>query len=140
MDDFLRECSAIEADTSLDGVRIVHVFERLSEMRGLQGMIIIDNGAEFIGQALNEWVYRRGMKPNFIRPGNPIENVFMESFIGRLRDECLNENWFMSVKHAREVIEAWRNDYNSIRPHGSSEGLIPKNILKLSENSIPSWP
>ena len=77
------------------------------------------------GQSLDEWVYRRGVKLNFIRPGKPVENAFAESLNGRLRDECLNINWFMSVKHAREVIESWRRDYNEVRPHSSLKGRSP---------------
>ncbi len=68
-------------------------------------------------EALDAWAYQRGIKPNFIRPGKPVENAFAESFNGRFRDECLNTNWFMSIKRAREVIESWRQDYNEVRPH-----------------------
>jgi putative transposase len=130
VDDFSRECPAIEVDTSLGGARVVQVLERLAEIRGLPEMITLDNGPEFTGKALDEWAYRRGVKLNFIRPGKPIENAFAESFNGRLRGECLNENWFMSLKHSREVIEAWRKDYNEARPHGSLEGLSPKEYLE----------
>jgi len=129
VDDFSRECPAIEVDTSLGGTRVVQVLERLSDMRGLPEMITVDNGPEFTGRALDEWAYRHGVKLNFIRPGKPVENALVESFIGRLRDECLNENWFMSLKHAREVIEAWRKDYNETIPHGSLEGLSPRQYL-----------
>jgi len=125
VDDYSRECPAIEVDTSLGGFRVVGVLERLRETRGLPEVITIDNGPEFAGKALDEWAYSRGVKLNFIRPGKPIENAFAESFIGRLRDECLNENWFMSLKHARDIIENWRIDYNEDRPHGSLGGLSP---------------
>ena len=103
VDDYSRECPAIEVDTSLGGVRVVGVLERLAETRGLPEVITVDNGPEFAGKALDEWAYRRGIKLNFIRPGKPVENAFAESFNGRLRDECLNINCFMSIKHAREV-------------------------------------
>ena len=122
VDDYSRECPAIEVDTSLGGVRVVGVLERLAETRGLPEVITVDNGPEFAGKAMDEWAYRRGIKLNFIRPGKPVENAFAESFNGRLRDECLNINWFMSIKHAREVIESWRQDYNEVRPHSSSKG------------------
>ena len=82
--------------------RVVSVLERLAETRGLPEVITMDNGPEFAGRALDEWAYRKGVKLNFIRPGKPIENAFAESFNGRLRDECLNTNWFMNLKHARE--------------------------------------
>jgi putative transposase len=130
VDDFSRECPAIEVDTSLGGARVVQVLERLAELRGLPEMITLDNGPEFTGRALDEWAYRRGVKLNYIRPGKPIENAYAESFNGRFRDECLNENWFLSLKHAREVIEAWRKDYNEARPHSSLDGLTPQEYLE----------
>ena len=101
VDDCSRECPAIEVDASLGGVRVVGVLERLAETRWLPEVITVDNGPEFAGKAVDEWAYRRGIKLNFIRPGKPVENAFAESFNGRLRDECLNINWFMSIKHAR---------------------------------------
>ena len=87
-------------------------------------------GPEFAGKALDEWAYHRGVKLNFIRPGKPVENAFAESFNGRLRDECLNINWFMGIKHAKEVIEIWRRDYNKVRPHSSLKGRSPKEYAK----------
>jgi putative transposase len=130
VDDFSRECPVIEVDTSLGGARVVQVLERLGESRGLPETITLDNGPEFTGRALDEWAYRKGIKLNHIRPGKPIENAYAESFNGRLRDECLNENWFLSLKHAREVIEAWRKDYNEARPHSSLDGLTPQEYLE----------
>ena len=97
VDDYSRECPAIEVDTSLGGARVVGVLERLEETRGLPEVITVDNGPEFAGKAMDEWACRRGIKLSFIRPGKPVENAFAESFNGRLRDECLNINWFMSV-------------------------------------------
>ena len=125
VDEYSRECPVIEVDTSLDGVRVVSVLERLAETRGLPNVITTDNGPEFTGRALDEWAYRKGVQLNFIRPGKPIENAYAESFIGRLRDECLNENWFMNLKHARDIIEDWRRDYNEVRPHSSLHGRAP---------------
>lgn len=125
VDEYSRECLAIEVDTSLGGRRVVNVLEKLSKVRGLPEVITIDNGPEFTSKVLDEWAYRCGVKLNFIRPGKPIENAYAESFIGRLRDECLNENWFINLNHAREVIESWRIDYNEDRPHTSLGGLTP---------------
>ena len=105
VDDYSRECPAIEVDPSLGGARVVGVLERLAETRGLPESITVDNGPEFAGKAMDEWAFRRGIKLNIIRPGKPVENAFAESFNGRLRDECLNTHWFMSVRHAREIIE-----------------------------------
>ncbi len=126
VDDYSRECPAIEVDTSLGGRRVVNVLERLAEIRGLPQVITIDNGPEFASRVLDAWAYRKGVKLSFIRPGKPIENAYIESFNGRFRDECLNTNWFMSLKHAREVIEEWRRDYNEVRPHSSLKGSTPK--------------
>jgi putative transposase len=125
VDDYSRECPAIEVDTSLGGTRVVGVLERLEETRGLPEAITMDNGPEFAGRALDEWAYRKGVKLNFIRPGKPIENAYAESFIGRLRDECLNENWFINLKQARDIIETWRIDYNEVRPHSSLNDRTP---------------
>ena len=135
VDDYSRECPAIEVDTSLGGARVVNVLERLAEMRGLPEVITVDNGPEFAGKVLDEWAYRKGVKLSFIRPGKPIENAFAESFNGRLRDECLNDNWFLSIRHAREVIEAWRKDYNSVRPHSALGGLAPQEFMELDGNT-----
>lgn len=131
VDNYSRESPAIEVDTSLGGARVVNVLERLAEARGLPETITVDNGPEFAGKVLDEWAYRKGVKLNFIRPGKPIENAFAESFNGRLRDECLNTNWFLSIKHAREIIESWRKDYNTFRPHSSLGGLTPSEFMEL---------
>jgi putative transposase len=126
LDYFSRECLAIEVDTSIGGRRVVGVLERLSDIRGLPEIINLDNGPEFAGKALDEWAYRKGVKLSFIRPGKPVENAYIESFNGRLRDECLNTNWFISLKHARDLIEEWRRDYNEVRPHSSLKGKTPR--------------
>ncbi len=136
VDDFSRECPAIEVDTSLGGARVVDVLERLADRRGLPEVITVDNGPEFAGKSLDAWAYRRGVKLNFIRPGKPIENAFAESFNGRLRDECLNTNWFLNVRHAREVIEHWRKDYNAVRPHSALGGLAPHQFTELVGDTL----
>jgi putative transposase len=132
VDDYSRECPAIEVDTSLGGRRVVSVLEKLGELRGLPEVITVDNGPEFAGKILDEWAYRKGIKLSFIRPGKPIENAFVESFNGRLRDECLNTNWFLSLKHAHDIIEEWRRDYNSVRPHSSLGGRTPEEFIALA--------
>ena len=124
VDDFTRECLAIEVDTSLPGERVVRVLERVGGQRGLPKAIVMDNGPEFAGKTLDAWAYKAGVRLDFIRPGKPVENAFVESFNGRLRDECLNEHWFTSLADARFTIECWRQDYNHVRPHGSL-GRIP---------------
>lgn len=135
VDDYSRECPAIEVDSSMGGRRVVGVLERLAETRGLPETITVDNGPEFAGRALDEWAYRKGVKLSFIRPGKPVENAFAESFNGRLRDECLNINWFLSLKHARDLIEEWRKDYNTVRPHSSLGGLTPQEYMELDGNA-----
>ncbi len=132
IDDFSRECPAIEVDTSLGGSRVVGVLERLAQTRGLPEVITTDNGPEFAGKILDEWAYRRGVQLNFIRPGKPIENAYVESFNGRFRDECLNTNWFMNLKHARDIIEDWRRDYNEVRPHSSLNDMTPKEYAETT--------
>jgi putative transposase len=134
VDDYSRECPAIEVDTSLGGKRVVSVLDRLEEIRGLPEVITVDNGPEFAGKALDEWAYRKGVKLSFIRPGKPIENAFAESFNGRLRDECLNTNWFLSLRHARDITEDWRIDYNTVRPHGALGWLAPEEFMVKAGN------
>ena len=136
LDDFSRECLAIEVDTSIGGRRVVSILERLAELRGLPEVIIVDNGPEFAGKALDEWAYNRGVKLNFIRPGKPVENAYIESFNGKLRDECLNQNWFISLRDAREAIEAWRIDYNEFRPHSSLGDLSPLEYVNKTEKIL----
>ena len=126
VDDFTRECLAIEIDTSLPGLRVVRVLERIAAERGgLPEAIVLDNGPEIAGRALDAWAYAKGITLAFIRPGKPVENAFVESFNGRFRDECLNEHWFTSLADARQIIESWRCDYNQTRPHSSLGGLTP---------------
>jgi putative transposase len=132
VDDYSRECPAIEVDTSLGGRRVVAVLEKLAGIRGLPEVITIDNGPEFASRALDEWAYCKGVRLSFIRPGKPMENAYIESFNGRFRDECLNTNWFISLKHAREVIEEWRKDYNEVRPHSSLKGATPKEYAETA--------
>jgi putative transposase len=126
VDDYSRECVAAEVDTSIPGGRVVRVLERLSELRGLPQVLVTDNGPEFASQALDVWAYERGVKLHFIQPGKPIQNAFIESFNGKMRDECLNEHWFRTLNEARQTIEAWRKDYNEVRPHSSLGNRTPQ--------------
>ena len=136
VDDYPREYPAIEVDSSIPGSRVVAMLERLAEMGGLPEVITVDNGPEFTGKIMDEWVYRRGIKLNFIRPGKPVENAYIESFIGRLRDKCLNENWFASLKEAKGIIETWRKDYNEVRPHSSLDYLSPMEFVNNTEKTL----
>ena len=130
IDDYSREAPAMTVDTSLPGARVVEVLERLAETRGLPQVITIDNGPEFAGSALDAWAYRRGIQLHFIEPGKPVQNAYVESFNGRLRDECLNEHWFTTLEEARGRLEAWRQDYNTVRPHSSLGDLTPEAFAK----------
>ena len=137
LDDFSRECPAIEVDTSLPGTRVVRVLDRLAETRGLPAEIVLDNGPEMIGKALDEWAYRKGVRLNFIEPGKPVQNAFVESFNGRFRDECLNEHWFLHLADARRIIEAWRIDYNRNRPHSALGYATPEDFASSHQGHAP---
>lgn len=125
VDDFTRECVAAVVDTSITGLRVARELDRVIEDRGAPMTISVDNGPEFAGRVLDEWAYRKGVRLRFIRPGKPVENAYVESFNGRLRDECLNEHWFASLNEARVLIEAWRREYNHERPHSSLGNATP---------------
>lgn len=126
MDGYTREALWIEVDTSLPGLRVVQVLERVAQERGLPEAIQVDNGPEFISKAVDQWAYANGVALHFIDPGKPVQNAFIESFNGKFRDECLNQNWHTSLGDARRIIEAWRMDYNSVRPHSSLGYLTPE--------------
>ena len=130
VDDFTRECPVIEVDRSLPGERIVRVLERVALVRGVPATIVCDNGPEFCSEALDQWAYASGVALEFIQPGKPVQNCYIESFNGRLRDECLNESWFISPADAQETIEAFRVDYNEVRPHGGLAGCTPREFIQ----------
>lgn len=131
VDNYSRECLAIEVGQSLKGFDVVAVMERIKELRGVvTKRIQVDNGSEFISKALDKWAYENDVTLDFSRPGKPTDNAFIESFNGSFRDECLNVNWFLSLDDAKDKIEAFRNDYNSFRPHTSLRGLTPNEVLK----------
>lgn len=114
-----RSTPALEVDISLSGQRVVQVLERLRLQGRLPRRLLTDNGPEFTGRALNEWAQKHGIGLEHSRPGKPTDNGFVESFNGRLRDECLNQNIFVSLADARHLIEEWRQDYNCNRPHSA---------------------
>lgn len=125
VDDFSRESLALVSDTSLSGARVVRELDRIAAQRGYPAMIVSDNGTELTSHAILHWQQKQGVRWHYIAPGKPMQNGFAESFIGRLRDECLNEHLFTSLPAARRIIEAWRIDYNTVRPHTSLLGLAP---------------
>lgn len=125
IDDFSRESLATIVDTSLSGHRVARELDHIAEHRGYPHMVVSDNGTELTSNAMLQWQQDRNVEWHYIAPGKPMQNGFVESFNGRLRDECLNEHLFLSLRHARSIIAAWRTDYNHHRPHSSLDGLTP---------------
>jgi putative transposase len=135
MDEFSRECLAIHVAHSIPAVRVIDVLERLREKWGLPEIIMTDNGSEFTSRAFDAWAYARGVRIDYIQPGKPVQNCFIESFNGTLRDECLNLHWFLSLEDAKQEIETWRVDYNQERPHSSLGRLTPAEFAGLHQQS-----
>lgn len=140
VDNFSRECPALEVDTSLGGRRVVRVLDRHIERHGVPEAITIDNGTEFDSKVMDEWAFRNKVKLDFISPGKPNENAYIESFNGKFRDECLNENLFVTLEHARKLIEDWRIDYNEERPHSSLADLTPAEFKRLHHDKMKEGP
>jgi len=132
VDDFTRECLALVADTSLGGVRVARELDTIIADRGRPAMCVSDNGTEFTSMAILRWSQERRVEWHYIAPGKPQQNAFAESFIGRLRDECLNETLFSSLVHARAVLADWKDDYNTVRPHSGLGNLPPAVYAKHS--------
>lgn len=130
VDDATHESVAIEVERAISGVGVTRVLERLALSRGLPNVIRTDNGKEFCGKAMVAWAHERGVQLRLIEPGKPNQNAYIESFNGRLRDECLNEHWFPHLLHARTEIERWRSEYNEERPKKALGGLTPTAYAK----------
>jgi putative transposase len=128
VDDFSRECLALVADTSLSGVRVARELDAVIAWRGRPVLLVSDNGTELTSNAILKWNQDRQMEWHSIAPGKPQQNAFVESFNGRLRDECLNETLFTSLPHARAVLARWQADYNHVRPHSAHRGATPAEI------------
>jgi putative transposase len=125
-DQLTREGLIAETDTSLPGKRVVRALDAIVAERGKPKMIVSDNGTELTSNAILKWAEENGIEWHYIAPGKPQQNGFIESFNGKLRDECLNEHMFSSLAEARRIIEAWRIDYNTVRPHSSLGYLTPE--------------
>jgi len=125
-DDCTRECPAIEVDLSLPAERVVAMLDRVARERGYPDMLVVDNGPELRSRAMEAWAGDHGVRLCFIDPGKPTQNAYIESLNGRFREECLNRHWFTSLGEAREIIEEWRIDCNSERPHSSLNYLTPE--------------
>lgn len=129
VDTFTRECLALEVDRSFSAHRVVRALERIVMERGLPAAITSDNGPEFAGTTLNAWAFKRGVNLDYIKPGKPQQNGFIESFNASLRDECLNEEIFLSLDDAVAKLGEWRHDYNTGRPHGSLGDVTPAEFV-----------
>ncbi|WP_146010513.1 integrase core domain-containing protein, partial [Dyella sp. AD56] len=130
VDDATHESVVIEVERAISGAGVARVMDRLALTRGLPKIIRSDNGKEFCGKAMVVWAHERGVQLRLIEPGKPNQHAYIESFNGRLRDECLNEHWFPSLLHARTEIETWRREYNEERPKKALGGLTPADYAK----------
>ena len=128
IDTYTRESLKIKVEYSLSGESVINAFDEIIQERGKPRMILSDNGTEFTSNKLFSWQKEREIKWEYIEPGKPQQNGTIESFNGKLRDECLNENWFLNLKEAQRIVEKWRNHYNVERPHSSLGGLTPNEL------------
>nr|WVL55292.1 IS3 family transposase [Xanthomonas nasturtii] len=135
VDDATHEAVAIEVERAISGYGVTRVLERLAISRGLPKVIRTDNGKEFCGKAMVAWAHAHGVQLRLIQPGKPNQNAYVESFNGRLRDECLNEHWFPTLLHARTEIERWRREYNQERPKQAIGGLTPSAYAQQLANT-----
>jgi len=133
VDDFTRECLCLVADTSLSGRRVARELDAVIVSRGRPVTIVSDNGTELTSMAILRWSQETSVDWHYIAPGKPTQNAFAESFNGRLRDELLNETLFTSLAHAREALNAWKDDYNAVRPHSGLGNLPPAVYARLSD-------
>lgn len=125
VDDCTRECPALAVDYSLPSERVIAALERAAGVRGLPAHLVCDHGSEFSSRRFLSWARACGIALDFIRPGKPVDNAYVESFNGKLRDECLNEQFFLDLADARRTIERWRRQYNRLRPHSALGRLTP---------------
>ena len=125
VDDATHEAVAVVPERAIGGEPLTRILDQLWFERGLPRVIRTDNGKEFCGRAMLNWAHQRGVQLRQIQPGKPNQNAYIESFNGPLRDECLNEHWFVGLGHAKTIIETWRQEYNHERPKKSLGGLTP---------------
>ena len=130
VDDFSKENVLLVPDTSISGLRVTRELDQAFAERGMPRKIVSDNGTEFTSMAILKWVQDNGLDWHYIQPGKPTQNAFIESFNGKLRDECLNETLFASLSDAREELDNWQDDYNNHRPHSSIGNLTPSEFVE----------
>ena len=126
-----RECLALKAGFSLTAQIVTAQLEEIIAERGVPVALTQDNGTEFTSRHYDAWAFSAGIQLDFIRPGRPVENCYIESFNGKLRDECLSQSWFLSLSEAQEQLDAFRKDYNETRPHSSLGNLPPAVYVQL---------
>jgi len=134
VDNFTRESLAIEVGQGFTGEDVTCVLDQVVAERGLPGEIRVDNGTEFTSKVMDLWAYANEVKLDFSRPGKPTDNAFIESFNSLVRKECLNQHWFLSLEDAMKKIDAWRINYNEVRPHGSIGNLTPLEFARTGRN------
>lgn len=139
IDRYTREALALEVDTSIPGLRVRRVLDRLTRQRGCPEEIHVDNGPEFLGRSVNAWCEEHRTLLWHIQPGKPAQNGHIESFNGRLRDECLNANWFINLQDARRKISSWHRDYNECRPHSALGYRTPFEFAKMLSFALPTF-
>jgi putative transposase len=138
VDQFTRECILLLADQSLTAAKVAAALDRAIAARGSPESITVDNGSEFASSLMDRWAHSAGISLSFIRPGKPVENGFIESFNGRLRDELLNVTMFLSLSDARHKLHHWRNDFNTTRPHSSLNDWTPEEFRAFWEKTKPA--
>ena len=138
VDTFTRLSPAIDVRQSFRGADVVETLERVAAELGYPKTIRLDNGPEFISKELDLWAFMHGVTLDFSRPGKPTDNAFIESLNGKFRAECLNANWFLSLDEARRKCEAWRRDYNEVRPHSAIGNKVP--ISFIGRRATPASP
>lgn len=136
VDDFTRSCPGLFTQASIPGRKVTDFIDQQAIIHGYPGSIRVDNGPEFKGQHFQQWAEQREIYIDYIEPGKPTDNAFVESFNGKFRDECLNEHWFLNLKQAQEVIDNWRIEYNEVRPHSSLGNKTPYEFVKEHQTML----
>ena len=144
-DDFSHECVEIAVDYGISGLYVTRLLDQAARFRGYPAAVRTDNGPEFTSRAFIAWAQQHGIEHLLIEPGKPMQNGYIESFNGKFRDECLNEQWFTSLTQARDVIADWRRDYNEVRPHSSCGRIPPSKFAayyraQQGNNAVPFNP
>lgn len=140
VDDFCKEAVNLAVDFGISVHYVTRVLDQAARFRGYPKVIRADQGPEFTGKALDQWAYQHGVQLKLIQAGNPIQNAFIESFNGCIRDECLSDHWFTNLPQARTLIAAWRRDYNQRRPHSSLNYLTPAEFADKHQSCDPGDP